>query len=193
MNKKYLVILAIFVLCSPICAQEWDDFADIDKAWDGQKSITNKEFEEVMDALNQKQNKSDEKKKKKLIKKIGGGGTSLHSDLDPLKNIVGVPKLEDECDGILINVPVNLLLDEKVLEKGYYNVVAERDKNEKIYISFYQSQFFKGKLPVIETEDDFDEKNLDFAKILPYSESFVKIIFGSIDFNAYALVPYVTE
>ena len=59
------------------------------------------------------------------------------------------------------------------------------------FIFLFQSQFFKGKISATETEDDFEEKEINFAKILPYNESFVKVIFGSIDFNAYTLIPFV--
>ena len=61
------------------------------------------------------------------------------------------------------------------LEQGYYKIIAERDdKNKKLYVNLYQSQFFKGKIEVNETTDDFGEEKLDFARILPYNESFVK-------------------
>ena len=94
-------------------------------------------------------------------------------------------------EGILMNIPVQIIIDGKVLDKGFYKVFAERDtETKKIYVSLYQSQFFKGKIEVAETEDDYGEKELDFARILPYNDSFVKLIFGSIDFNAYAFLPY---
>ena len=56
---------------------------------------------------------------------------------------------------------------------------------------FYQSQFFKGKVRACETEDDYDEDDLDFVKLTPYNDNFVKIIFGSLEFNAYAYVRFI--
>ena len=105
--------------------------------------------------------------------------------MTPLKN-----KSEE---GLLLNVPVNLIIDETPLDKGYYKVFAERDKNNDIYLSFYQSQFFKGKVRACETSDDYDSEDLDFVKLLPYNKNFVKIIFGSLDFNAYAYIRYGAE
>ena len=55
----------------------------------------------------------------------------------------------------------------------------------------YGGFFFKGKIEVTETEEDYGEDLLDFAKIIPYNESFVKLIFGSIKFNAYAFIPFI--
>ena len=98
--------------------------------------------------------------------------------------------MKPKDEGMLINAPMVLYINGNPLEKGFYKVIATREQDGKIYISFYQSQFFKGKIEAVETDNDFGEEELDFAKILPYNESFVKIIFGSIDFNAYAFVPY---
>ena len=193
MSKKInsLIFVVLLFITSAAFADSWDDIGDLDRAWDGQKTITNKEFEKVMDVLEGKQKKKDEKKKRKRAKKISGGGTSLHSELNPDKDINVITKLKpNEEEGILINIPVMLYIEGKPLEKGYYNVFAERSEDKKIYINFYQSQYFKGKVEATETEDDFSEENVNFARIVEYNKSFVKIIFGCIDFNAYAYIPY---
>jgi len=193
MDRKFISTLFVlfFITTSTAFAEGWDDIGDLDRAWDGQKTITNKEFEQVMEHLESKKKKAEEKKKRKRAKKISGGGTSLHSELNPDKNINIITKLKPEKEeGILINIPVVLYVEEKPLEKGYYNVFAERSDDKKIYIKFYQSQYFKGKVEATETDDDFSEENVDFARIVEYNNSFVKIIFGCIDFNAYAYIPY---
>lgn len=191
--KKYLAsVLLVFILSSTICfAEEWDDFGNLDRAWDGQKAVTNKEFEQVVDALQEKNKKKEKKLWKRKAKKISGGGTSLHNELNPDNEIKELQSLKPKEEGILLNVSVDLHLEDSILERGYYKVISEKNaENKKLYVKFYQSQFFKGELEVIETEEDFGEETLDFVRILPYNESFVKIIFGSIDFNAYAFVPY---
>lgn len=180
-------------LILPVNAESWDDFNNLDRMWDGQKSITNKEFDEVIDALNQNAKKKEAKQRKKLIKKIGGGGTSLHTELNPDKTDIQeiqAPKPKEE--GLLINVPVQIIVGDKILDKGFYKVIATKEDG-KIYINFYQSQFFKGKIEAYETDDDFGEETVDFARMIPYNGSFVKFIFGAIDFNVYAYVPYVSE
>ena len=141
-----------------------------------------------------KKKKGQKKKDKawhKKLKRIGGGGTSLHSELNPEKDFSEIKITDLKEDGILINLPVNIVLGSQVLERGFYKVIGERDEDSnKMYLNFYQSQFFKGKVEVIETQDDYGEETLDFARILPFNESFVKIIYGSIDFNAYTYLPY---
>ena len=147
-----------------------------------------------MEKLEEKGKQKEEKQKKKKRKKIFGSGTTLHEELNPDKDIQEFDILKQKEDGVLINIPVNIVISGKILEKGYYKVFGEQDKEtNKIYLSLYQSQFFKGKFEAIATDEDYEEDSLDFAKILPFNESFVKIIFGSIDFNAYAYIPYMLE
>ena len=74
---------------------------------------------------------------KKKIKKISGGGTSLHKGLEPTSEITEIEPLKiDKNEGRLINVPVDVLLDEGILEKGFYNIYGEKEKDGTIYISF---------------------------------------------------------
>ena len=192
--RKSLILLLFLIMAVPVFADEWDDFGTVERMWDGQKSITNKEFEEVMDALQAPQKQKEEKQKKKKIKKISGGGNTLHSDLNVENKINEIPDLKSKTEeGVLVNIPVRLILGDNFLEKGFYKVLARRDDDKKIYVSFYQSQFFKGEIEVTETDDDFGEDEIDFAKLLPYNKSFMRMIFGSLDFNAYAYIPFVEE
>ena len=121
-----------------------------------------------------------------------GKGKTLHNELNVKSNEVSeIQGFKDKEEGVLINIPVQIFVENNLLEKGFYKVLAEKDEESgKFYVNFYQSQFHKAKLEVNETSDDFGEEKLDFAKIVPYNDSFVKMIFGCIDFNAYAYIPY---
>ena len=178
-------------LINSACADSWDDLSNVESLWDGQKSITNQEFEQVMDKLEEKDKQEEKKAKKKKIKKKFGSGSTLHEELNPDNKINELESL-DAKDDLVLNVPVDLYIEGKIIEKGYYKILSEVDsKTNKKYICFYQSQFFKGKVEVVETEDDFEEKELNFVRLLSHDESFVKIIFGSIAFNAYVYIPIV--
>lgn len=192
MKRKFVLLITVLFLHSSIAFSDdgWDDFSGIDHAWDGQKSITNKEFEQAIDTLEGNKKKKEAKQRKKLIKKVGGGGTSLHPDLSPDNDITDITPLSKNEEGMLLNVPINLVINGNELEKGYYNVMAEKDENNRVYLLFYQAHFLKGKVLANITEDDYDEEHIDFVNLLPYNSSYVKIIFGSLDFNAYAYVPY---
>ena len=194
MRKNLGIILFIFAFCfTNFClADEWNDYANMSNAWDGQKTVTNKEFEQVMDALQAKTKKKEAKQKKKRAKKISGGGTSLHNELNPDKVIQELQSIKPVEEDVLVNIPVATIIDGQPLEKGYYNVVGERDKeNNKVYLKLYQAHYLKAKIEATETDNDFDEDEVNFAEIQEYNDSFVRLIFGSIDFNAYAYLPIV--
>ena len=191
--KKWFIVLPILIFFAglPSYADEWADFAAADKMWDGQKSITNDEFEKTLEALQAKQKQKEEKQRKKKIKKISGGGDSLHPDMNPYNEIPTQSELKKKDDeGQLLNVPVNLCVGESFLDKGFYNVFGEKDKNGEVYLSFYQAHFFKGKVKANETNDDFDSDSINFVKLIPYNEDYIKIVFGSLDFNAYVYMRY---
>lgn len=195
---KKLAVLTLFfaiMISNNVFADEYDNYAAVDHAWDNQKPVTNQEFEKAIETLTAKQKKKDEKAKKKKIKKISGGGTSLHKGLEPMSEIKEqeILKEKGEFDGQLINIPVNFVIDGKVLEKGYYNVFGEKDKNNDIYLSFYQAHYLMGKVKAYKTNNDFDAEELDFVKMIPYDDTYIKVIFGSLDFNAYAYLQYLPE
>ena len=197
MKKLALLILFLFTFSSiSVLSEDFStDLSTFNHAWDGQKPITDKEFEEAINTLTEKQKKKDEKARKKKIKKISGGGTSLHKSLEPTAEILEQEALKqkDKDEGQLLNIPVDVVLDGKVLEKGFYNVFGEKDKNGDVYLSFYQAHYFKGKVKAYKTNNDYDSETLDFVKMCPYSDEYIKVMFGSLDFNAYAYLRYIQQ
>lgn len=182
-------LLFFIILFTPKAFSEsFDDFSDVDKMWDEQNTVNVQDYDKVIEALEEKKDIREEKVRRKKIKKLGGG-SSLHKDITIKNEISEINDLKPDED-ILVNVPVDLMVDGKFLEKGFYKVIG-KSENHKLYIEFYQSQFFKGKVEVKETNDDFGEEDINFAKIVPYNDAFVKIIFGSLDFNAYAYIPFL--
>ena len=194
--RKSVILVILFMLCFPAFGDDFfDSYTGIEHAWDGQKSITNKEFEEAIDTLTQKQKKKEEKQRKRKIKKFTGGGTSLHSGLEPMSEIKApeILKEKDKNEGQLINIPVDFVIDGKILEPGFYNIFGEKDEKNNVYLAFYQSQYFKGKIKAYQTNNDYESDNLDFVKYIPYDENYIKIVFGSLDFNAYAYLRYINK
>ena len=196
--KKVAFIIFFLLMLSPasVFADDFfDSYTGIDHAWDGQKPITNQEFEKAIDTLTSKQKKKEEKAHKRKIKKISGGGTSLHKGLEPTSEIMAqdAVKEKDKLEGLLLNIPVDVIIDGKILQRGFYNVFGEKDKEGQVYLSFYQSHTLMGKVKAYKTNNDFDSDELDFVKMLPYDEKYIKIVYGSLDFNAYTYLPYLDK
>ena len=196
--KKVAFIIFFLLMLSPasVFADDFfDSYTGIDHAWDGQKPITNQEFEKAIDTLTSKQKKKEEKAHKRKIKKISGGGTSLHKGLEPTSEIMAqdAVKEKDKLEGLLLNIPVDVIIDGKILQRGFYNVFGEKDKEGQVYLSFYQSHTLMGKVKAYKTNNDFDSDELDFVKMLPYDEKYIKIVYDSLDFNAYTYLPYLDK
>ena len=119
----------------------------------------------------------------------------MHKGLEPTAEILEQESLKTkgEFDGQLLNIPVDIIIDGNTLERGYYNVFGEKDKNGEVYLSFYQAHYFKGKVKAHVTKNDFNDDNLDFVKIEPYDDNYIKIMFGSLDFNAYTYLRYLHD
>lgn len=187
----YLLILLIAAI-NPIYAEGEDDFTNIDQMIENQRNIPNQDYQDVVDALEEKKNQIEEKELKKKQKKIVGSGSTLHLVPDNSvgdKEILNI-KLNEE--GTVLNLPVQLVINETVLEKGYYKVLpAVNDDSGEKYINLYQSEALKAKVKMIETGDDFGKDSLDFVEIIPIDDSYTKLIFGSLDFNGYVVLPYL--
>lgn len=189
-SRLLFILLLMFVFSPAVFSEDWDNFTDLDKAWETSKPVPNQDYEKVINALEEKKTLKEKKKRKKIFKKVSGGGTSLHKELNPdveIQEIDNFVKKEE----LLLNVPVDFILNDKVLERGYYKILSERDENKNIIIKFYQSQYFKGSIIATETQDDYEQEKIDFVEIQPFNESFLKLIFGSLDYNAYAYVQFL--
>ncbi len=188
MYKKIVLLLILSLFALPICAEEvdWSKYDNIDNAWDGQKVITNKQFEETMNALEAKKNKKMNRQKEKAIRKLKG--SSLHDNMDAHKdNIESQTPLEEAEECQVINIPVNFVSNGKIIDCGFYKVVGEK-KDDGVYLELYQAHNLIARIKARETQDDFDQEFIQFVKLIPDTDTRMKLIFGSVAFNAYTYI-----
>lgn len=173
-----LLLSIIFLSTASItnCEDDWGSFSDIDKAWDGQKPITNKEYEDVINALESQKNRSEEKKKKKA-----GSAQNAQDAGALLKNL-------DETRPVL-NLTVRAFINDSVLEPGHYKVLG-RKINDEIVLLFCQGRSIIAKVPAYEVDDDFNESSLNFIKTEFVNDNKLRIMFGSLEFNALGYIYY---
>lgn len=153
----------------------------IDNAWFGQKQITDEEFEKTLKAVQEKKNK---KKDKKQLK-----GQSLNKYEEDFENSESTEKFKNIFENnSVIGLPVNLItLEGELIPAGHYQI-SGRKSGKKIYLEFYQGYLKAASIEAIETANDFGETSINFAKIIPCDDTKIKLIYGSIDFNAYAYI-----
>lgn len=176
--KKYIVLITTLIITiipaySASSDSNWSEFGDLERAWDGQKPVTNQEFEKVMEHL------EAPKKKKEARKKLKGDS---HNQFDAGQELLNI-----EENNALLNIPVGLMNEEYRIMPGHYKVTANKNKNG-VNIEFYQSHKLMAKFPAIETNDDFEQPTINFVQYLPLDENKIKIIYGSLDFNAYSII-----
>ena len=87
---------------------------------------------------------------------------------------------------IILNLPVEITTpDGTDIPIGFYRMIATKEDKD-LYLEFFQSSKKIARIKAIETNYDFDEKEVNFVKIIPCNENIVRLIYGSIDYNAYA-------
>jgi len=191
MYKKLFILLIALMISYPVLANDddWSNYDNIDKAWDGQKIITNKQFEDTLNALKAKQTNKKNKQHEKAIRRFKGN--SLDANMDVHKDTIGSQTpmgATDDCQ--LINIPVDVVLNGQAIEQGYYKIVGEKT-DSGVYIELYQAYKLIAKIRAQETNDDFNQEYIQFVKLLPYNDHQMKIIYGCVAFNAYALINFV--
>lgn len=148
----------------------WDYFGDQNVY--GQKPVSDKEFEQALES---------KKKKKKRDKNIPKGEEFHQSNETRF-----IKETEEEMPVLCVSMNIKLSENE-ILPVGHYQVDGEK-KNGKPYLKFYQAHYLMAEIPAIETHDDFNQETVHFVKLLENGDKQVKIIFGSLDFNAYSVV-----
>lgn len=181
----FIIIVVIFMITNlPTLADELNDTNGIDdilrytnsvdNAFNGQKKITDEEFQKTLAQVKAKQKKG---KKNKPFK-----GNNFNEE----NNGGYIQETADK--NLLLSVPVELTNgDGADITVGHYKIVGKKLDNS-VYLDFYQSSTLIARVPAIETESDFGQSTKNFVKLVPYNEQRVEIIYGSMDFNAYTFV-----
>lgn len=146
----------------------------IDTAIARQKNVTDEEFEKTLAKVKAK------KKKKKQDRPFKGKSFNEENN--------GQYLTETAEKNLLLSLPVELNnVDGTDIPIGHYKIVGKKINND-VYLDFYQAYTLVARVPAIETKNDFDEMALNFVKLIPYNEQKVKVIYGSMDFNAYSFI-----
>lgn len=191
--RKIILYLSIIALTSSYLSANADELdyngvVDLyqssplfEQGFTGQKQVSDEDFDKAYEELKAKK----DKKKRGIEKPLKGNSMNEETSGDILD--------ETYEQNLLLGVPLELVTsDGKYIPIGHYRIKGEKE-NDKISLNLYQSHYLIAKIPATETNNDFHEKGINFVKLDPYNENFVKIIFGSLDFNAYAYVQIKTD
>lgn len=158
--------------CINYClADEWDDYMKIDDAAKNQqKTVTQDEFEKVMQRYEKK------KKTKPAVK-----GESRVPESEDYGNVQIMNDMYNTYPTIM--VPIHLITaDEQEIPAGFYRIMSAKKPNA-YYINFYQGNSLVAKVKANTTDNDYNQKTLNYAQMIENNEKTVKFIYGDIDCN----------
>lgn len=185
MKKIFILLVFLVIFCLPTLAD--DSFetggvedlmratSGVENAFAGQKQFSDEDYQKAL-----KEVQGRKKNKLKQVKPFKG------KDFNDENN---GGYLNDTSDkNVVLRLPVELNNNDGVeIPMGLYKIVGKKISN-KVYLDFYQSATLVARVPAVETNDDFGETGINFVKLLPDNEKRVKILYGSMDFNAYTYV-----
>lgn len=163
----------------------WDEPMKIDSAAKSQeKSVTNQEFEKVMQMF--------EKKKKKQAEKNKPKGNPVWQGLpekEEQSDMVSGALNEQKADYPTVMIPVTLVTPNQTeIPPGYYRMLSAQN-DAGYFINFYQGNTLVAKIKAVNTGNDYNQKSLNYAKIIPNGEDSMHVIYGDIDCNIEATLP----
>lgn len=189
MRNKLICLLSILCIFSLTATAEdinsgsdWGAFHSVENAWDGQKIIKNADYDAIVDELEKRKNSKKIRAQKRagdLLMKDSEGG-----EHDFLSNFVEQYPL--------LNLTVPLVTKNGEIPVGHYKVIGSK-VNGVPYLSLCQSYNVVAKFPVYETDDDFNMDDINFVKTEIVNDKILKLMYGSMSFNAYTYLNYEIE
>jgi hypothetical protein len=171
---KKMVLLILMLLCLPALAEDegsWNSLPlDLPEA---KPVVTDEQFQKALDSKLKRKPPKNKNIPKGKVNSKGFDETSF------------VEEVEDDLP--VIPIATNLIIGNRVLPSGHYQIKGEMLNGSPV-LKFYQSHHLIAQLPVIEIDHDFGEKNINFVKLIDHEPAQVKLIFGNMDFNAYRIL-----
>ncbi|MBD5401979.1 hypothetical protein HDR58_04140 [bacterium] len=188
--KKFLILfVALFIgignvafaddVDMPATGGLWDNWNTREEGRDA-KPVSDEDFEKALKQVDKKINKRKYKLEKKNMPKGEEFSQSNETEL-----IAGEHSDKDSLP--VVSLPVELLVGEDVVPIGHYQVKGEKVDGNYV-LKLYQAHYEIAQFPAIETEDDFGEDIITFAKWTPEGSDKIKIMYGSLEFNAYTII-----
>lgn len=183
--RKILITLLTLLYLTPFAKAEdaglWDNFGDTNiYIPEEQTAVSDEQFDKTVENVKEKQKKRGLFAPKEP-KKIKGKSYQESNETEFLNNI----KVETP----ILRIPYELQATNGLtIPIGHYQTVFEKDDNGFITMKLYQAHTLVAQLPAQETEEDLFDEHINYLTLEDFGETKVKINYGSIDFNAFAII-----
>ncbi len=183
--KKFSILLLSIFLAGGICAYAddlWDNFGDSNVY--GQKAVSEEDFQKALESKKTKKSpfgKTFSFKKQKNKDVPQGESYSQSNESEIISNT--------KAELPVLMIPIPLKVNENyIIPIGHYQVEGEKNDDGEVYIKLYQAHDLIAKIPAEETSEEYEDEAINFVKLEPHGETHVEIIFGCLDFNAFAVI-----
>lgn len=187
--KKIIAILILMSVIiefnSGICfgLSEYDDFNDADNAFQYDRPVDNNAYEKIINEYKKNKEKKENKIKKKnkyIDLPENQGNSEMSIFMETLK------------EPLTVCFSQNAYVYEtgEKIPIGYYKLEAQKvdEDNNLYYMNLFQGHKLIAKVPSYVTDNDFGMETINFAKVIPYDDKYLKIIYGSLKVNLEAKV-----
>ncbi len=185
MKKIILTIFALLTTFSPVFAEDgglWDNFTDVNfYNSDQHTAVSDEQFDKTVENVKEKQKRKGFFNFNREPKKMKGESYQESNETELIKGI-------NKETPVLV-VPYELkALDGGTIPIGHYQAVFEKDENNFVTMKLYQAHYMIAQFPAEETEEDLFDEHINYLTLDDFGENKVKINYGSMDFNAFAIV-----
>ncbi len=185
MKKAILTTLAFLITLAPAIAEDsglWDNFGDINfYNSNEQTAVSDEQFDKTVETVKEKQKRRGFFNFNREPKKMKGESYQESNETEILKGITTeTPVLVVPCE---LKTPTG-----EILPIGHYQAVFEKDDDGFVTMKLYQAHYLIAQFPAQETEEDLFDEHINYLTLDDYDETKVKINYGSMDFNAFAII-----
>lgn len=188
MKKIFIISMLVSISMLQGCKAEdlmytndmWDNYGSSINEGKEAKPVTDEEFEKAIKQKDAKVNKWRNWFLKRNVPK--GENFSKSNETEVLNKEHGA-----DVSLPVITLPFEIVIGETNIPVGHYQVKGENINGTPV-LKFYQASDLIVTLPATETSDDFNQDEILFVNWLPINDNSIKIIYGSLDFNAYSIV-----
>lgn len=195
--RKLLLFILFFVVISPFALADeldsmstgWDSYnKTVDNAFDRQKPVTDDLFNKTINDI-----KARNAKKRKWF------WSKKKEDIVPLSPVPFKPDTYDnqEMQSVYnklghtptIMIPVNVVTGDGVrLSPGFYKLSNKKEADNSYSLLLTQGTTLMATLPAKSTDEDYEQNEINFSNVIPISDKYLKIIYGTLDLNIEAVL-----
>ena len=185
---RILILILLLLFVTPMCKAEgadsmsgtWDSFGKtIDGSFNNVKPVTDELFNKTIEEIKSRGKKNKKKKKNEIIPLSPVPHKTDIYDNNEMQSLYN--KLQHTPT---IMIPTNVITDNGTLmPTGYYKLSNKKSPDNKYYLVFSQGNSQIAENHAIQTEEDYKQKDINFVDVIPISDNYIKVIYGTIDLN----------